>query len=1122
MAKHTFSVPNVRSFYNEVEQPILSFWKENKIFEKTVDNRPESNRYVFYDGPPFVTGLPHYGHLLASILKDIVPRYQTMKGKRVERVWGWDCHGIAVEEIVEHQFDIKNRREIETRVGIKEFIEACSTYVTDVSGEWQWYIDRIARWVDMEHAYRTMDLNYMETVMWVFKQFHEKGLVYKGKRVSLYCTRCGTPLSNFEIAMDNSYRDLEDPSVFVKFPIKYYKTGVGVGVVIENEKDEIMMIRRNKEGRDKVLGIVGGKYEEADGGDPGNTVKREIKEEIGCDVESTEYYGFSLDVFEGRLFKTHHFKAKVTGTPVVQDPEGDLASEILWVKPSDIPWEELHIPTRNCLKDVLNGKPSSMRGEPSIEKPNVYVVAWTTTPWTLPANTGLVVDTDAQYATYKVGDEYLIVAENLADKVLDQGDKVLIDTYKGKELIGNAYQPLFSYFTPNEKDHHIYHADFVSLDDGTGIIHMAPGFGEDDTALGKEIGLSMLETLDENGKLIPEVTDYAGKYFKDADPLITEDLTKRGLMLKSGKIVHSYPICHRCKTPLVYKAQDSWYVDIQKVKDQLYVNNENINWVPEHIKHGRFEDAIRTFPDWGISRTRYWATPLPIWECDQCDHREVFGSIAEIEAKSGKKITDLHRPYIDEHTFACEKCKKGTMRRVAEVSDSWLESASMPFAQFHYPFENKEKFEANFPGDFITEYVGQTRAWFNVMHVVSTILFGTNAFKNVICTGTIMGSDGQKMSKSLKNYPDPRGVIEKYGGDSFRMYIGGSVLPVGEDLNVSEEGIAIPAKEVLLPLLNTYKYFALYANQHGFDYDPTFKPTSLLDKWVLTRIKQVVGSVDESMSAYVLPKAIAEFKPLIDDISAWYIRRSRDRFVAGDKDALQTLFAVLHTYLLIFAPVAAFTTEFLYQDLKQALPANLQKESIHLEDFPEVTALTKEETELLANMQETREVASLGQSIRVEKAIPVKQPLGKVYYQGEHKLSSGFLELIADELNVEQVTMDKAPDTEAVVSKIEGKTTVAIDTTITPDLAEKGMLREITRAVQSARREANLNIGQQAKLEYFTESKEVGSVMAMYADTLKQATLLDSVSSLKSKPDGIEKPTGIGAEKALLYLRISL
>lgn len=1099
MSQSSFSVPNVRSFYNEVEQPILDFWKKERIFEKSIESRSENDHYIFYDGPPFVTGLPHYGHLLGSILKDVIPRYQTMKGKRVERVWGWDCHGIPIEEMVERKFQTKNRREIETKIGVKEFIDSCISYVTDTSGEWKWYIDRIARWVDIDNPYRTMDLNYMETVIWVFKQFYEKNLVYQGKRVSLYCTRCGTPLSNFEIAMDNSYTDLEDPSVFPKFPAKYYKTGVGVGVVIKNENGEILMVRRDEPNRDRVWGIVGGKYEEQDGGDILKTATREVKEEIGCDIKKLTYVGYSIDVFEGRIFKTHHVEAEVTGTPQVTEEAG-MEKNIVWTKPADIPWEDMHIPTRNCLKDVLGLKPAERETTPTIEKPPVFIMAWTTTPWTLPANSALVVSKEASYQTIRCNGEYLIMAEDRVEDVMKGLEYTVVDTYLGKELIGNAYTPLFDYFTPGEKDYRVYHADFVSLTDGTGIIHMAPGFGEDDTALGKEIGLSMHETIDDEGKMIAEVTDYAGKYFKEADPFITEDLTKRGLMLKSGRITHSYPICYRCKTPLVYKAQDSWYVDIQKVKPQLFKNNEEINWVPEHIKNGRFTDAIKKFPDWGVSRTRYFASPVPIWECNQCEHREVLGSRAEIEAKSGKPVTNLHRPYIDEHTYACEKCQKGTMQRVKEVVDCWFESASMPFAQYHYPFENKEKFEKHFPGDYVIEYVGQTRAWFNVMHVVSTILFDSQAFKNVIVTGTIKGTDGRKMSKSLKNYPDPKATIEKYGGDAFRLYVLGSVLPYGEDLNVSEESIAQPIKDILLPFMNIYKYFALYANQHGFNANECEicpesgscdKETALMDRWVLARVKQAAIAIDKALGEYHVPAAVAEIKPLIDDVSTWYIRRSRERFVSGDKYALSTLFTVLVQMVKIFAPIMPFTTEFVYQELKKGTYNHIELESVHLEYYPHVHELSSDEQALLDRMTFTRNVASLGQSIRVEQSIALKQPLSTLVAKLPESIESNYLELIAEELNLQEVkTATELPTGQYWAEKNDNTVSIALNLEITPALAEMGMLREVTRAIQAARKTSGVLIGQSINVRLATPSAELTKVLTSHEEKIKKATFI--------------------------------
>jgi isoleucyl-tRNA synthetase len=1091
MSDKKFQTPDVKSLYNDVETPILEFWKQNEIFEKSISQREGRERFVFYDGPPFVTGTPHYGHLLSSILKDIIPRYQTMLGKQVERVWGWDCHGLPVEEKVERTLGTKNRKDIENKVGVKTFIESCFSYVKDTSAEWPWYIDRIARWVDMDNAYRTMDKNYMETVMWVFKQLYDKDLVYKGKRVSLYCTRCGTPISNFEVAMDNSYADREDPSVYVKFPLKYYKTGLGVGIVISNEQGQILMMKRNEPGRDQVWGIVGGKLDPEDK-NIDDTIVREMKEEIGIEPKEFNIHGYAIDVFEGRLFKTYHATAIVDKEP--QPPASDVATELKWFDIEDLPWEDMHIPTKNTLKDILENKPSGEEYSP--EKPNVYAVAWTTTPWTLPENAALAIDEKKTYVTVQPAgsNDYFIVAKDRVADVFKDQEYVIIDEYEGRHLIKLSYEPLFTYFPANENDHKIYAAEFVSMEDGSGIVHIAPGFGEDDTELGKKNGLSMYEGVDEEGKMIEAITDFAGIYLKDADPKIIENLENRGLMLKAEKIVHSYPLCYRCQTPLIYKAQDSWYIDIGKIRPQLEANNENITWVPDHIKNGRFLAGLKSAPDWGISRTRYWATPMPVWECDSCDHRVVLGSIAEIEKRSGKTVTDLHRPYIDEHTFPCEKCS-GTMVRIPEVVDCWLESGSMPYAQLHYPFENKEKFEQTFPGDYIVEYVAQTRAWFYVMHVLSTALFGTNAFKNVICTGTIKGTDGRKMSKSFGNYPDPRGVLEHYGGDALRLYLADSVLPVGEDMNVSEEAIASQTKDVLLPLLNVYKYFALYANQHNFTPDYEHVSVNPLDQWILARVTETTINVKKSLDSYLVQKATGEIKPLIDDISTWYIRRSRERFVAGDKDALNTLFMVIYMTTTIFAPIIPFTTEFIYQNLRKAVDNGTMKESIHLELINEVVELSAKETALLENMKKIRITASTALSIRDEKQLALKQPLAKLQIVGSSEISQELLALIQSEVNVEEVEIVTSENNlnPAFTQKKTEDMVLALDTHISNDLLQKGMARELTRSVQVSRKTAGFELGELAKALIYVTTDEAKLFVERFANDIKDQTSLSDL-----------------------------
>lgn len=1091
MSDKKFQTPDVKSLYNDVESPILEFWKQNEIFEKSISEREGKERFVFYDGPPFVTGTPHYGHLLSSILKDIIPRYQTMLGKQVDRVWGWDCHGLPVEEKVERTLGTKNRKDIENKIGVKTFIESCFSYVKDTSAEWPWYIDRIARWVDMDNAYRTMDKNYMETVMWVFKQLYDKELVYKGKRVSLYCTRCGTPISNFEVAMDNSYADREDPSVYVKFPLKYYKAGLGVGIVISNEQGQILMMKRNEPGRDQVWGIVGGKLDPEDK-NIDDTIVREMKEEIGIEPKEFSIHGYAIDVFEGRLYKTYHATAIVDKEP--QTPANDVATELKWFDIEDLPWEDMHIPTKNTLKDILENKPSGEGYSPV--KPNVYAVAWTTTPWTLPENAALAIDEKKTYVTVQpVGsNDYFIVAKDRVTDVFKGQEFVIIDEYDGRHLVKLSYEPLFTYFPANENDHKIYPAEFVSMEDGSGIVHIAPGFGEDDTELGKKNGLSMYEGVDEEGKMIEAITDFAGIYLKDADPKIIENLESRGLMLKAEKIVHSYPLCYRCQTPLIYKAQDSWYIDIGKIRPQLEANNENISWVPDHIKNGRFLAGLKSAPDWGISRTRYWATPMPVWECDSCDHRVVLGSIAEIEKRSGKTVTDLHRPYIDEHTFPCEKCS-GTMVRIPEVVDCWLESGSMPYAQLHYPFENKEKFEQTFPGDYIVEYVAQTRAWFYVMHVLSTALFGTNAFKNVICTGTIKGTDGRKMSKSFGNYPDPRGVLEHYGGDALRLYLADSVLPVGEDMNVSEEAIASQTKDVLLPLLNVYKYFALYANQHNFTPDYEHISVNPLDQWILARVSETTINVKKSLDTYLVQKATGEIKPLIDDISTWYIRRSRERFVAGDKDALNTLFMVIYMTITIFAPIIPFTTEFIYQNLRKAVDNGTMKESIHLELINEVVELSAKETALLENMKKIRVTASTALSIRDEKQLALKQPLAKLQIVGTSEISQDLLALIQNEVNVEEVEIVASENdlNPAFTQKKTEEMVLALDTHISNDLLQKGMARELTRSVQVSRKTAGFELGELGKAVIYVTTDEAKLFVEKFANDIKDQTSLSDL-----------------------------
>jgi isoleucyl-tRNA synthetase len=906
MIKKTIKPLEVQYTPSIIEEEVIKYWKENKTFEKSVSQRDIKSTFRFYDGPPFVTGKPHYGHLLGSIIKDVVPRFQAMKGKHVDRVWGWDCHGLPIENKVEQLLGVNSKKEIET-LGIDKFVSACKTYVQDVSSEWEWYIDRIGRWVDMENSYRTMDKNYMESVIWVFKQLYEKGNVYKGKRVSLFCPRCESPISNFEIAMDNSYKDVTDPSVFIKFRVK---------------------------------------------------------------------------------------------------------------------------------------------GE------NQFFLAWTTTPWTLPSNFALAVSEKDTYVLVEQDSIQYILAKARVEAVLGTGNITVIKEFKGSELIGKEYEPLYTYYEATKADYHIYPADFVSMEDGTGIVHIAPGFGEDDTELGKTHGLSMGESVDDTGTMDPKITVAQGKYFKAADKYVIEDLVNRGLLLKSTKITHSYPHCHRCGTALLYKSQIAWYINIQDIKKKLIETNKDINWIPGHFKEGRFKLGIESAPDWCISRSRYWGTPLPIWECE-CGERIVPGSIAEMEKMSGQKVTDLHRPAIDDIFLGCPKCGKKA-KRVPEVLDVWTESASMPYAQVHYPFENVDKFKDSFPADFITEYTGQLRAWFYVTHVVSNLLMDSKAFKNVVVSGVIMGTDGHKMSKSLGNFPDPKDSLLKFGGDSLRLYLMGSSIAIGQDIIVSEEDWANELKTTLMLLWNSYKYFVSYASLDNWELKTEFeKEPKLLDRWILTRLDDTILEMDKNLSQYQIPKSVAMLKSFVSDLSTWYIRRSRDRVgpsapdMADRESAYITMSIVFSVFLKVAAPVIPFITEYLYRHLTG-------NESVHLTDWPTVTNEKVVDKDLLSKMALVRKICEMGNGERKNLSLPIKQALASITVKGNYstlKDNQELLQLIKDELNVEEVFI------------IEGEDSVSYDLVITPDLKDKGQSREIIRSIQEARKLADCRLDEKIVLE---------------------------------------------------------
>src|SRR3989344_5881143 len=702
------------------EEEVLAFWKKNKIFKKSLERNPKSRIFSFYDGPPFITGLPHYATLLPSIAKDIIPRYQTMKGRYVPRVWGWDVHGLPAEQKVEEQLGLKVKKDKET-FGVGNFIKAAREYVAKGSAQWRWYIDHIGRWADMDHPYRTDDLRYMETVIWIFKQLYDQDLIYKGRRVSLYCPRCATPLSKFEVTMDaaENYKNVDDPGVTISFKLK-------------GQKD-------------------------------------------------------------------------------------------------------------------------------------TYALAWTTTPWTLPANNGLAVNPKIKYVTVTNGKKKYILAKEALSRYPELQGWRILKTQSGKEIAGQSFEPLFEpTFSPDyRKDFKIWMASFPTIDEGTGIVHIAPAFGEDDFNLGQAKKLSAPMILDEDGKFKKSLPfPWAGEYFKKADGAIIDALKEKGLLVRLEKITHAYPHCYRCSTPLIYMAQDAWFMKIDPLRKQMLKTNEQINWVPDHFGKKRFKYNIENAPDWPLSRARYWGTPMPIWETKDGE-RTVVGSLAEIEKLSGKKIKDLHRPNIDEVVLTTPSGKKAY--RIKEILDVWFESGAMPYAQDHYPFENKKVFEGGFPTDFITEYTGQLRGWFYTLHVLATALKNKPAFKNVVVSGVIMGTDGKKMSKSKGNYPDPRGTIEKYGAEAIRLYLMSNKIMLGEDLNINERDIQ-EARNSINILHNSLKYFTTYANLHKWQLSSkSVSSNHILDKWIKARLEQCIGEYAACLDNFDFPTSTRPIAPFIED-----------------------------------------------------------------------------------------------------------------------------------------------------------------------------------------------------------------------------------------------------------------
>lgn len=945
------------------EDEIIQFWKDRNIFAKSVEQRPEADRYVFIDGPPFVSGSPHYAHLLVSIAKDLIPRYWTMKGKRVRRVFGWDCHGLPIEAKVNEQLGLRSRRQVE-EYGVDRYVAACRQYVESQISDWRWYIDKIGRWVDLDRAYRTMDFSFGESVIWAFKQMYDKGLIYTGKRISLYSTETSTPVSEFEVAMDpDNYRDVEDLSVYVKFALE------------EN------------------------------------------------------------------------------------------------------PWAE-----------ATGGQP-------------VMMAAWTTTPWTLPSNFALAVNPSFIYVLVQVNNEYLVVAEDRLSAVWPEAAPKVIKKLPGAELAGLSYRPLFDFFVGHrkEKDYKIYLSEGVTNTEGTGVLHVAPAFGEMDFELGKQQGLSDEADIDEEGRMT--VGPWRGVYIRKASPLVAEALEQAGKLLKREKYVHRLPF-YRGKQPLIYKAQDAYFIRLEEVNKNILELNASVRWVPEAFKEGRFRDVVSSAPDWGISRSRYWGTVMPIWK-NKSGEEIVAGSVEELRQYTGqitertddgkkqyfvgdKKLT-WHRDVLDQVVL---KKDGQEYRRVPDILDVWLDSGSVPFAEYHYPFENRETFERGFPADFIIEYTGQIRAWFQVLFRVAAILFDKAPFRNVLVHGVLAGTDGRKMSKTFGNYPDPKLVLTTLGADALRLYFMSSPLMAGESANFNETELKNKARGVLSIFWNSAVYFMTYARSHDFVLqDATIEHA--LDKWIRTRLQETLQLFSASVEAYVIPPAVKAAEEFINDLSTWYIRRSRDRITRGDRAALATLHFVLLEAAKGLAPLIPFVTESIYQDLK-ALGKSDLKESVHLEDYPGPDAgIAEESPELMRQMALIRALASATHSVRKEMSLPLKQPLRVLYISSNAKLPPEMLEILRDEVNVKSV-LERAKE-EMEISGVVKKQinagqeeyAIALETAVDEELKLEGAYRNLVRQLQALRQQAGLQTGDRVAVK-IEDTEQNRRLLSLLGEELKE------------------------------------
>lgn len=1345
----------------EYEKDWVQRWKDDQTFEKSVAQRPADNAYVFYDGPPFITGVPHHGTLLSSIVKDAVPRYWTMKGKRVERRWGWDCHGLPAENFVEKQLNITDRRQIMTcpgqpapldkdgnplpTISLEKYITKARESMVANSETWQGVIDRIGRWVDFEGAYRTMDKDFMESVWWAFKKLYDADKIYEGEKVLMYDTKFATPVSKAEVTMDNdAYQTVTDPSVYVKFKLKDGKTS---HKIVLNEHSKVLFVCNANAARSQMAQGFYNHYSRSQNADSAglNPEKKwdeaptlsdfeamshkpakssETMQEVGIDItghkrqlltvdklgdydlivnlaeksqtpdwlrgdnviwwnvtdprnESVEKNRIARDEIEQRVksllngaviddtdsLSQYNFvilhgytgsnqtnfipwlkaeleqrgaKVQAPQLPNTDNPTeveqvqyvldhvqfdentvlighslgGLVAMRVLEKLPHKIhhlmlvapavlrqfyqgsddidtktgerkrfidhfsyDFDFSKISSQAVHKTILQDNNDSESRKPSMryiadnigatlcktvankrhfvaeqepfilekllaneDSDDAFLLAWTTTPWTLPANLMLAVNPDMTYCEVLVGGEKLIIAEEALERTLQDEkhqplDYKVLRTFPGSELVGKKYQPLDtgSAWPDSDKIHTIYAADFVSHESGTGIVHIAPAYGEDDFELAKRHDISAFHVIDDNGYYTD--SNYTGLEVWDNNKFIAKDLKEKGAVWKIEYIRHEYPFNPRSKQRIMYRAIPSWFFDIQGQKPLMLDENEHINWFPRHLKHGRFAKNIEQAPDWNLSRDRFWATAMPVWKGDRGTVK-VVGSYAELKELSGVELDDYHRPWVDDIAFTIDG---ETFTRIDKVLDCWFESGSMPFAQLHYPFENQAKFEQNYPADFIVEYIGQVRAWFYYVHAVNAALaeigaFGEagvqhkNAYSNVITTGVVAGNDGRKMSKSLGNFTDPNELMDKFSADSLRFLLLSSPLLNGEDFALHDKDVGDVARKLAM-IWNMYDFFTMYAEVDGWEFDgelrdPLGELTNPLDSWIVSRLHQLVAEVERYMDTYNIPDALSPILPFLDDASNWYVRRSRRRFWKseddGDKsDAYRTLHYVLVRLGYLLAPFTPFLAEELYHNLTG------DDESIHLKDWLPAGAVNEQ---VLADMARTRELINNGLSLRMKQdehqaSIKVRQPLQSAAYAGA-KLADYYEQIMAEELNVKEIRWvenvdEYLADDDVTEGAIKPESWVEIDKTITPELKREGLMREVIRHVQSARKKAGLQVDDRIMLHLATNDEQLRQALTEYADTIASETL----ATMKQPGDVLYQTTATvdGAE-----LQISL